>query len=212
MKKLLLTALTFCLIISTNVFAQSASVQWTCIVPDSQNVSTVSGNINGFAETGSQGFVVRDYSKTGGTLGNFQRWWPYENGSAVSWGNETGQVNTRYIQFAVNPKTGNTFKAVSLSLYLGAGGTSNIRANIYYSTDSLFATSIQLNDTALVLLNNGDSLFSFTINKEINDNEILYVRVYPWYEGSPSTSKYLYVQDVNIKGPTTGITYQRHGR
>ncbi len=207
MKKLFLSSLTFCLLISFNVFAQSASIQWKCIEPDSQKVSTVSEKLMGYTETGTAGFVVRDYSKTGGPLGNFQRWWPYENGSAVSWGNETGQVDTRFIQFAVKPQSGNTFAPDSITMYLGAGGTGSIRANVYYSTDTNFTTSTKLNDTVLVLMNNGVDYFSYPVNSEIKDNEILYVRVYPWYEGSPSTSKYVYIQDVNVKGTTHGITY-----
>ncbi len=207
MKKLFFGSLTFCLLLSFNILAQTSAIQWTCTVPDSQKVSSVSDKLVGYPETGSAGFVVRDYSKTGGPIGNFQRWWPYESGNPVSWGNETAQVDTRFIQFAVKPQSGNTFVTDSISLYLGAGGTNSIRANVYYSTDTNFATSTKLNDTALVLAYNTVSYYSFPVSREIKDNETIYIRVFPWYEGAASTSKYVYIQDVNIKGATHGITY-----
>ena len=182
------------ILFSMEAFAQnSAFVEWKCVPPDSQAVSAVQGNVMGLSQIGSPGFVVRSYSGTAaGPLGTNQRWWPYQNGAAVSWGNETDQVNTRYVQFAVIPKPSFNFHADSVSMYLSGGGTSSMRANISYSVKSDFSNATKLNSLPLVLGNGSDTLF---------------VRVYPYYTGSPSTSKYLYIQDAKIAGTTRGITY-----
>ncbi len=190
-------------------FSQSQSfVEWKCVPPDSQNVSVVQGNLIGLPETGSPGFVVRSYSGSSpGPLGTNQRWWPHDGTNPIQWGNETGPVASRWVQFAVVPKPNFTFYADSVSMYLGGGGTSYMRADVVYDLNFSFDNPKKLNENPLVLGNGSDTLFSFRINEKVNDGDTLYVRIYPWYEGSPSTSKYLYVQDVIIWGETKGITY-----
>lgn len=202
--------LLFLLLVTNFIYSQNkAFVEWKCVPPDSQKVSVVQGNLIGFSQVGSNGFVVRSYSGTNaGPLGTNQRWWPHDGTNPISWGNETGQVDTRYVQFSLMPKTGNSFHADSISMWLGGGGTSYMRANIWYSLNSSFSNAIKLNDNPLKLGNNNDSLYVFRINSNVNDGDTLFVRIYPWYESSPSTSKYLYVQDVKIWGTTKGKTYQ----
>lgn len=181
-----------------------ASVNWTCMPPDSQNVSSVSGAVSGLPQTASPGFVVRDYSNGPGPD---QRWWPYADGAAVSWGDETGALAGRWIQFALAPDAGFSFFADSLTVYLGAKGTGSIRADVAWDTDTEFAAATTLNDTTLVLKKDSDSLYVFPISAEIPDGDTLYVRIYPWYEGSASTSKYLYVRDATIFGSTRGAAF-----
>ena len=208
MKKILLLFLFF--ILTNYLYSQNnAFVEWKCIPPDSQKVSVVQGNLIGFPQIGSSNFVVRSYTGTNaGPLGTNQRWWPFDGTNPISWGNETGQVETRYVQFSLMPKTGNSFHADSISLWLGGGGTSYMRVNIWYSIGSSFVNAQKLNSNPLILGNNNDSLYTFKINAQVNDGDTLFVRIYPWYEGSPSTSKYLYIQDVKIWGTTKGKTYQ----
>jgi len=78
-----------------------AMVNWKYMPPDSQNVSAIGESLTGLKEIGSPGFEVRDYNSGPGPD---QRWWPFYNEAAVSWGDETGQVDTRWVQFAVHPK------------------------------------------------------------------------------------------------------------
>lgn len=181
-----------------------ASVYWSCMLPDSHRVSSVAGQVEGLPQVGSPGFVVRDYNNGPGPD---QRWYPFADGSAVLWGNETGQVDTRWIQFGVHPKPNHVFNSESIALYLGAKGTGNIKANIYYSKDTSFTTAALINDTELTLVKDNDSLYNFVLDEIIESGETLYVRIYPWYTGSTSTSKYVYLREVTISGSTMGVTY-----
>ncbi len=193
------------LIFTNFLFAQApATVYWSCMLPDSQKVSATSGNITGLSQTGSPGFIVRDYSNGPGPD---QRWWPYENGKAVSWGNETGQVDTRWVQFAALPNPTFTFHADSITLYMGAKGTNQIRASVWYATNSNFLNPTKLNDIELRLVKDTDSLYTFVLDKKVAEGDTLYLRIYPWYTSSPSTSKYLYLRQVTLSGTTKGITY-----
>ncbi|MCX7798564.1 MAG: pectinesterase family protein [Melioribacter sp.] len=207
MKKYLLVLIF--LLFNNLIYTQNkAFVQWKCIPPDSQKVSVVQGNLVGFPQIGSPGFVVRSYTGTNpGPLGTNQRWWPHDGTNPISWGNETVQVSTRYVQFSLMPKSGYTFYADSISLWLGGGGTSYMRANIWVSLKSSFINAKKLNPNPLILGNNNDTLYIFKIGEQVKDGDTLFVRVYPWYEGTPSTSKYLYIQDVKIWGTTKGKTY-----
>ncbi len=198
------------LLLSSYIYSQNvAFVQWKCVPPDSQKVSVVQGNLVGFPQVGSKGFVVRSYSgSNAGPLGTNQRWWPHDGNNPISWGNETNQVENRYVQFSLMTKPGNSFRADSISMWLGAGGTSYMRVNIWVALSQSFINAKKLNRDPIKLGNNNDTLYIFNIGEQVNDGDTLFVRVYPWYEGSTSTSKYLYVQDVKIWGTTKGKTYQ----
>ncbi len=194
---------------------QTASVTWTCVLPDSQHPSTPIGNLVAQDITGTDTFVVRSYTGTpNGPLGTtHMRWWPYAGGAAVSWGNETGENPFRYVQLAVAPTSGNRFVADSVSVYLLGGGTSGMRVNIYYSKDPAFVTRTLLNtDSAIALQNSGSATssvrFAYRLGVTVDNGQTLYVRLYPYYASAPSTSKYLYTQQAIIKGttsPSTGI-------
>ena len=193
------------LFVFTFLSAQTpASVNWLCMPPDSQQVSSVSGNLSGLTETGSPGFVVRDYANGPGPD---QRWWPFENGSAVSWGDETGQVDTRWVQFTAMPNANFSFHADSITLYLGGKGTDKIRANIVFDKKPDFSAPTTLNSEPLALVKDSDSLYQFVLDVEVADQETLYIRIYPWYAGSASTSKYLYMRDVTIWGTSESVSY-----
>ncbi|MEG8947697.1 cohesin domain-containing protein [Rosettibacter firmus] len=181
-------------------------VQWKCIVPDSQKVSYEDQFVTGINETGTSIFRVRSYTGANGPLGPTQRWWPNDGSAAISWGNETEQNNNRYVQFGVTPKSGRILHADNITLYLGGGATSFMKVNIYYDTRASFSYPVKLNSEPVALLNNVLTQFTFNINKNVYPGDTLYVRVYPWYESSPSTSKYLLVQDVKINGYTSEIT------
>ena len=176
-KGLFLLLLVF--LISGVSFAQdNVSVYWSLMIPDSQNVSAISGDVTGLKQTGSPGFVVRDYANGPGPD---QRWWPYDGSAAVSWGDETAQVDERWVQFALYPNSGFNFNAEQFSVYIGAKGTNAIRANIYYSTNSSFIEAVKLNDEELPLLKDTDSLYSFTIGADVAAGDTFFVRIYPWY-------------------------------
>ncbi len=207
MRKMIKTAMTlaFGLMFTVTTSAQTpAMVNWKCAPPDSQHVSASGGNLSGLDETGSSGFAVRDYNNGPGPD---QRWWPYENGAAVSWGDETTQSDTRWVQFGVHPNSGFEFHTGEITIYLGAKGSDKLRANVQWDIDTDFSNATLLNDSEIALLKDSDSLYTFSLNTDIPDGDTLYVRIYPWYTGSPSTSKYLYVRDATISGTTMAKSY-----
>jgi Secretion system C-terminal sorting domain len=194
----------------SSTFGQTAaSVTWNLIGADSLSPTTTVGNVTGKTVTNGDTIAIIDTKSipnspiSGKT--NAVRWAPYVNGAKVSWGNETMQNGNRWIQFAVAPNTGNMFIADSISIYLGASGTTDhIRANLYYSSDPTFANKTLLNASNAGVLPYRDSLqhFGYHIGSLINEGDTLYFRVYPWYDTSPSTSKYLFTQYAQIFGKT----------
>ncbi len=192
------------------VFGQSpASVTWNMFGADSLSPTTTVGNIDGLTVTHGDTLAIKDM--TGGApnspitgVTKAMRWYPYINGSAVSWGNETGPNQNRWIQFTVSPKSGNAFVADSISIWLGASGTTNhIRATLYYSTDPTFATRTLLDpDTNVTPYRDSLKHYAYHVNVLVNEGQSLYFRAYPWYDGSSSTSKYINTQYAQIFGNT----------
>ena len=209
----------FLFLLSNVIIAQdAASVVWPCTDASrvdlneatSPSVAVTVGNVNGANEaSGSVDWRIRSYSGTANGSGAYQRWWPNDGANPISWGPETTEVADRYVEFSLSPNSGFNFSVDSIDIDLLGGGTGSIRANIYYSTDN-FASKSQLNpeDPAdgIALGNSGSSdimHFVYTPALQVNDGETLSLRVYPWYEGSASTSKYLYTSDVGVFGTTS---------
>lgn len=206
---------------SSNLLAQTrASANWWLDAPDTTASNIVVGNLDAQAAAGSDSFFVAKYvtftaQATDPLPGNNSAaaWWPgYDNtGAKISWGLETGQHAGRYVQFVVSPKSGNSLNVDTISIALAGGGTSYIRANLYYSTDPQFVANTLLNpsDTGLVLThgtNVGITQYIYQVSVSVPDGQSLYFRVYPWYTGAMSNSKYLYTQDAYIAGTTTPVT------
>ncbi len=201
--KLLFQIFTFLIFFSLSVSAQnSATVSWKLVPPDSQRVSSISGNVTGTEATGNI-MVVRDYTGTlssgGGPLGNFQRWFINAN-----WPDDNTQNSERYIQFSVKPDSGYGLNVSSVFMYLNAGGTSNMRANIYYSLDSSFSAPVILNKSGEILAGRDSaSPYNYNIQAKVDEGGTFYVRIYPWLPGgSDNTGKYIFLQSVSISGAT----------
>ncbi len=200
------TVLMVFLILVSGAMAQNpASVYWSCMLPDSQKVSAVAGNVVGLPQTGSPGFVVCDYKYGPGPE---QRWYPYENGAAVSWGAETTYVATRWIQYALHPKSNMNMTVDSMTIYLGGKGTDKLRARLFYDTDTSFANKVEITDSTLWLKKDTDSLYHFQLNADVLDGQLLYIRIYPWNTNSTiGTGKYIYVRQCTVHSTTRDVTY-----
>ena len=204
MKKLI--PLILCLQFTIVYSQQPASVQWTCTEPDGQEVSAISGAVEAFPESGGKNFNIYSYnSSVAGPLGKAsQRWCPYDGNTRFSWGNQTAPIDSQYIQFAVRPKSGFSMHADSISMYLGAGGTTNhINTRVLCALDRGFDSAITISDPATLPPRDALEKYSYFIDQELTGTDTLFVRVYTWYDGAESNSKYLYIQDVNIYGTTT---------
>ena len=189
----------FTLYLSISVFAQDlASVNWSCV--SDQSVSSVQGLLDGQPSGGTM--LVRDYTGTltgsvPGPSGPYQRWWLDAN-----WPDENTQNENRYIQFQVAPKKGFSFEGDSISLYLNAGGTGNMMANLWYSTYEDFSHPVLLEENKSVSRDEA-ILDVYDISVLIPDTSNLYFRIYPWLPGgSTNSGKYIFVQDVSIYGKT----------
>jgi pectinesterase len=179
----------------TSILGQQASVVYPLTSATTTSVN-VTGNLSGSYEA-FENMTINNYSGP-----NSSQRITTLNGS---WSGETGQNDARYIQFAVTPLTGNNFNITSIAMSIGAAGGGNMRANIRYSTDSSFASSVLLNATPLVLPSGAflSPSPNYQLNYSVYDGEVFYLRVYPWYT-SASTGKYVCLQDVNISGTTVG--------
>lgn len=106
-----------------------------------------------------------------------------------------------YVEYNITASTGYNLSVNAISMDLSGGGsTSNVRADIYYSTDG-FVTKTKLNASLLSLQNNSSSPYvtscSYTPSITILANSSLQVRVYPSLTAN-STSKYLASSNVKI--------------
>ncbi|MCW5894116.1 MAG: T9SS type A sorting domain-containing protein [Bacteroidetes bacterium] len=195
MKKLLLTILVIVSValVTREVHAQAASATWALSSVTTTSVAT-SGNVSGTVETFSS-MVVNSYTGPNSS----QRLTTPDN----SWPGESDQNESRYVQFAVSPDATYEFNVTSVTMNLGAAGGSNMRANIWYSTDPTFTTRTKLNSSVLVLPN-GSMLSpspNYTLDVTVAGGETFYLRVYGWYTSS-STQKYVCPQDVVVSGTT----------
>ena len=190
-----------------------ASVTWNLILPDSANPSTTVGNVVGQPISGNN-FYVRNFAGTpNGPLGTSNmRWWPSADGGVTgsTWGPETGEVADRWIQWSAKPTSGFNFVVDSVTFWSCGGGTSSMRFNVYYSTDPTFASKTRLNADTVKLPNSGsvtaDTLLALKVGTTVPAGKTFYVRIYPWYNGAASNSKYVYTQLAVIKGSTTVAT------
>ena len=87
-----------------------------------------------------------------------------------------------------------------------------MKANIYYSSDSNFASPTQINyttgDTSNYLITDSLLYVGTSLSTTINTGESIYLRVYPWVDNDPAvrTGKYFAIQNVLISGTTIGVT------
>jgi hypothetical protein len=112
-------------------------------------------------------------------------------------------VNSRYIQFGVNAIQGTVFDIDSIGLYGGGAGGSGMRFKVYISKDSLFSNpdvTTMIGDRGTIA-NTSNTMYPITYNKltELAAGESLYLRIYPWYNGTAS-GKTMCLYGVLIKG------------
>jgi pectinesterase len=195
--KTMLAMLVICGLIGSLSHAQTpAFVNWKCAPPDSQKVSAIGGNLLGLPEIGAPGFEVRDYTSGPGPD---QRWWPINN----TWLPASGPTDTLWVQFAVYPEAYHKFHADSITLYMGAKGTGNLRAKVFYATTAAFTDSVPLCDTAIYLVKDDHKYYNFAINTDIAAGDTLFIRIYPWLnQTSIATGKYLYLLNATVWGFT----------
>jgi pectate lyase len=182
---------------SLQVFGQAASVQWG--LSSNQNPTFTIGNVIGEAQSLTSMQVTY-------TAGGLQRSSPA--GTAGTWPDETAENSTRYMTFAVSPKPSYSLRVdtVSFSIFVNSG--SGMYVNIYYSTDSTFATKTQIGSAINLSTTVPTSPnFVWTPGTVVPIDQTFYLRIYPWYHTSGGTTgKYLIVDSLVISGETSGGT------
>lgn len=190
------------LVITTNGYAQTASAAWALTA---DTLAVVTGSVTAPVQMlyySGGTMCVRDFSG-GAAVGAAERIWL----GGANWPTESEQNNGRYAQYSVSPTSGYGFTAQSVTLNIGCYGTvGHFFARIYCSTDSMFATSTQLTPAALTLPDVRTDAFtalSYTPGTTVNPGQTFYLRIYPWYDGSASATKYLCLSDLVISGATS---------
>lgn len=178
----------------------SATVYWELSVNTAQSYIT-SGGVYAMEQTSTDSYVIRDY----GGVETSQR--VYSSGSGLGfWPDETSENMDRYCEFVVKPRNGLTFQLTELQLNLGnSGGSNNVRASIYYSTDG-FETATRL-DSNLVLPSSALKQYNYPLSdSSINSTMESHIslRIYPWLQGGIASGKYFNIKDVRMLGVTIG--------
>jgi len=210
----------FLFFIVTGVASAQTSATATWALTENQR-ATVVGEVTADSALGHV-LQVRNYTSAamGGPLGaNQARWWMgFITGSTsvgVNWPASTGQENNQYIDFVVSPKPGFNFTVDSIKASLGGGGTNNMRANLFFGgTDTSLTSLTPLNATALVLhqasfysSSPADTNVAYYVGQQINNGQKFRFRIYAYYlSTSTSNSKYIYTQNIIVKGTTTAAT------
>lgn len=185
---------------------QNASAYWELIAnPDAVVQGPISIIPESYSEMGLQNYAAPNATTIwdGGSIVNGTK--TQRNvieGSAWPAG-DIDIVNDRYIQFGVSSIKGTTFDIDSIGLYVGGAGGSGMRFKIYISKDSLFSdpeTTVMIADRGTIA-NAANTMYPFGFNKltELNSEESLYVRIFPWYNNA-ATGKTICLYGLIIKG------------
>jgi len=178
------------LIGSGKVVGQTATAIWSFNAD--ATATTTTGNIITATST-NVGFKANPTYSTYGSFRDATAWWTSED--------QTGH----YIQYTVQPTSGNTLNVTSISVGLSAS-SSSINIFVAYSTDGTTWTHI---NTSVIALTSSTSQTTYTsgtapldaVNVSLSSGTF-YVRLFP-YGASAVASKYLYVKNMTISGTTS---------
>ena len=199
----LIVSIGFCY--ATVTTAQTATATWTLI---SDTAVSLTGNIQAPAQVltmtkdTAESLSVKDYAG-GAFVGAAERIWL--NGAA--WPNENSKNPRRYIEYSVSPKPGYTLTVQSITLNLGCSGTSKMYASISCSTDSSFLSYTTLYSAAILpdVRTASFAALSFTPGTVVNEGKTFTMRIYPWFNTTPSATKYICLSNVVMSGTSVGI-------
>ncbi|MEG8947247.1 SdrD B-like domain-containing protein [Rosettibacter firmus] len=178
-----LIAILFFLFAITNIFSQSAFVNWP--LTSNQNPNTPTGNIQAFPQvigTPSSPYKLEMWPQQ-----------PYAtNGQQLWTGNQgTGWIAgmpdyTRYIQFDVNPTSGNNFTVQNISFQYSDYPTPTntdfhiLKSEVWYAIDNNWNSSVKLNSNPLDYLSSSIQNFSGSVNVLVQNGHTFSIRIYPY--------------------------------
>jgi hypothetical protein len=161
-------------------------------------------NVNGASQVLSSGggvlsLSIKDYNA--GTTAGGERLYL----GSTKWPTETGQNDSRYVEFAIAPAAQYDFTVSSIPFGTGYSGTTgHMFANVYYSLDS-WATRTKLNTDSIVIQNStwNSPVPTYSTNILIPTGDTLAVRIYPWYNTTPSSTRYISLKNFTIGGTSS---------
>nr|WP_294897034.1 T9SS type A sorting domain-containing protein [uncultured Pedobacter sp.] len=210
------------IVANTGTTTPSAAFSATWPLVSDQGANPVTGNVIATAQTMDGNMTVKNYATFNAGTVNDGTFVPYvaqrviPNGgnvsSPVGWpANQTDDVSNQWVEYKVQPASGQDLKVTDVSIDFGpAGSTNTMKANIEYSLDGFATAGIKLNSSSLTLppLTSGDNSYS-TISYtglaiDVKAGKSFSMRVYPWWPfSSGSATKYLVEKNIIISGSTS---------
>lgn len=194
----------------TSIIPQSAYVTWP--LTSNQNPNTPTGNIQALPQV--IGTPASPYKL---------EMWPQQpftaNGQQLWTGNQgTGWIAglpdyTRYIQFDVNPVSGNNFTVQNISFqYSDYANPANtdfhiLKSEVWYAIDNNWNSAVKINSNPLDYLSSAIQNFSASVNVLVQNGHTFSVRIYPYAPNgaramTPSFSTH---RNVIIEGRTSPV-------
>lgn len=194
---------------NVNISAKAGLLVRNATVDTSNTILDVPGNGYGDVNANSETLTGLDaYYEvpSNGTTNSVQKVKPDASTSGSSgthsWPNEKSMNTNRYVEFSIDPQSNYTLTVDTLSMLIGSKGIQGMDAAIYYSTSLGFSNPVEVTEIDS-LTNNGVSELTKKLNIPVSSGQELYLRIYPWLPGgTTSTTKYMYVGNVTMKGVT----------
>ena len=117
---------------------------------------------------------------------------------------EIDEVSTRYIEFGITPAMGTKLNIDSIGMFVCGCGGNGMRCHMSYSTQPDFANQHLIFSPTKMPANNMLEVSAKTVI-ELQPNDTLRVRIYPWYTGE-ATGKTICLSDVTIHGKALDLT------
>lgn len=117
---------------------------------------------------------------------------------------EIDEVSTRYIEFGITPAMGTKLNIDSIGMFVCGCGGNGMRCHVSYSTQPDFANQHLIFSPTKMPANNMLEVSAKTVI-ELQPNDTLRVRIYPWYTGE-ATGKTICLSDVTIHGKALDLT------
>ncbi len=174
----------------------------TAVWPDTTDLNAVT---TGLIIAKPKTFSSKVYSYGFGSIGTAKGEEILTSPAHSTWPEKADPDTSYYVQYAATVAPGGTLYVDSLSVEMGAKYSNNLKAAVYYSTDSTFTTkTLLVPDTSLAesqLVPYGSSISTDTVAT----GQTLYVRVYPHDTQSESYAKIVYLANMVISGYTKGV-------
>ena len=162
-----------------------------------------------YGQTATYSTLMKYYNKIAKTILNTSialtsgELYPVSN----SWPANATINDSLYFQYSCYPKTGGKLAVKSVSMYLGCRFASDLKASVYYSNDSKFATrTLLIADTTL----NPNFMVPLSANlanaDTVHTGEVFYLRVYPHSMSAYAAGSYkmIDVDSLRISGFVSG--------